>query len=167
MECRSEGNLVRRTATRVAVVIAASLALAGCATAEPEQSAAPEGPNGYTLSASLTDGSILWWDGGEESGLTDLILEDADGRMFASCLGTGPLLCVGGTDEARGVLVIAPAGAERAVMHWYGQDVELVRGEHTAAESPPVFAGVMPPVVAEGTYTVEVFDGAGAVVMAQ
>lgn len=152
---------------RVAAVIAVSVALAGCASAEPEQPAAPEGPNGYVLSAALDDGSMLWWDGGEESGLTDLILEDADGRMFASCLGTGPLLCVSGPETSRGALVIAPAGAERAVMHWYGQDVELVRGENTAADSPPVFAGVMPPVPAEGAYSLEVFDGAGAVVMAQ
>jgi hypothetical protein len=158
---------VRRTAMRVAAVITVSLALAGCAGAEPERSAAPDGPNGYTLSASLDDGSILWWDGGDESGLTDLILEDPDGRMFASCLGTGPLLCLGGPEAARGALVIAPAGAERAVMHWYGQDVELVRGENTPAEAPPVFAGVMPPVVPDGAYSLEVFDGAGAVVMAQ
>jgi hypothetical protein len=151
---------------RVAAVIAASVALAGCASAEPEQPAAPEGPNGYSLSASLDDGSMLWWDAGEESGLTDLILEDADGRMFASCLGTGPLLCIGGPEAARGALVIAPAGAERAVMHWYGQDVELVRGQSTP-DAPPIFAGVMPPVLPEGGYSLEVFDGAGAVVMAQ
>lgn len=156
---------LRRTAPLAAAVIAVSLALAGCASAEPE-SAAPEGPNGYSLAGTFDDGSMLWWDGGAESGLTDLILEDADGRMFASCLGTGPLLCVGGTDEARGALVIAPAGAERAVMHWYGQDVELERGE-SPSDAPPVFAGVMPPVAAEGSYTVEVFDAAGAVVMTQ
>lgn len=158
---------MRRTATRVAAVIAVSLALAGCASAEPEQPTEPEGPNGYTLSASLDDGSMLWSDAGEESGLTDLILEDADGRMFASCLGTGPLLCIGGPETARGALVIAPAGAERAVMQWYGQEVELVRGESTAPDAPPVFAGVMPPVLAEGGYSLEVFDGAGTVVMAQ
>lgn len=157
---------LRRIAPLAAAVIAASLALAGCASAEPER-AAPEGPNGYTLSATFDDGAALWWDGGTESGLTDLMLEDADGRIVASCLGTGPLLCVGGTDEARGALVIGPAGAERAVMHWYGQDVELQRGENTPDDAPPVFAGVMPPVGAEGSYTVEVFDGAGAVVMAQ
>lgn len=152
---------------RVAAVIAVSVALAGCASAEPEQSAAPEGPNGYTLVANLDDGSMLWWDTGDESGLTDLILEDAEGRMSASCLGTGPLLCIGGPETARGVLVIAPAGAERAVMQWYGQEVELVRGEGTAPDAPPVFAGVMPPVLPEGGYSVAVFDGAGAVVMAQ
>ncbi|MET4099455.1 hypothetical protein ABIB37_001692 [Agrococcus sp. UYP10] len=159
---------MRRDAPRVAaVVLAVGLALAGCASGTPEQDAAPEGPNGYTLSASFDDGSMLWWDGGDESGLTDLILEDEGGRMFASCLGRGPLLCVGGTDEARGALVIGPAGAERAVMHWYGTDVELVRGEQTPDDAPPVFAGVMPPVGAEGSYSVEVFDAAGAVVMTQ
>lgn len=157
---------LRRIAPLAVAAIAVSLALAGCASAEPE-SAEPIGPNGYTLAGSFDDGSTLWWDGGAESGLTDLMLEDADGRMFASCLGAGPLLCVGGTDEARGALVIGPAGSERAVMHWYGQDVELQRGESTPEDAPPVFAGVMPPVPAEGTYSVEVFDGAGAVVMTQ
>jgi hypothetical protein len=159
---------VRRTAPlATAVALTAGLALAGCASGTPDESAAPEGPNGYQLSASFDDGSMLWWDAGDESGVTDLILEDAGGRMFASCLGRGPLLCVGGTDEARGALVIAPPGAERAVMHWYGQDVELTRGEAIPADAPPVFAGVMPPVGAEGSYSVEAFDAAGAVVMTQ
>ncbi|MGM1030282.1 MAG: hypothetical protein ACQEWM_10540 [Actinomycetota bacterium] len=157
---------MRRTAPLAAAAIAVSLALVGCGSSEPE-STAPDGPNGYTLSATFDDGSILWWDGGDETGLTDLMLEDADGRMFASCLGTGPLLCVGGTDEARGALVIGPAGAERAVMQWYGQEVELQRGENTPEDAPPVFAGVMPPVTGEGAYSVEVYDGAGAVIMAQ
>ena len=106
--------------------MAVSLALAGCASAEPE-SAAPEGPNGYSLAGTFDDGSMLWWDGGAESGLTDLILEDAEGRMFASCLGTGPLLCVGGTDEARGLVRKTTLGFLQFPdgIDWDGNDVRV------------------------------------------
>lgn len=157
---------MRRTALRLAAVMTAALALAGCASGDAE-TAEPQGPNGYTMSASSADGSVLWWDRSDESGLTDLILEDPDGRFLASCLGAGPLLCIEGPDASKGVLVIAPAGAERAVMGWFGQEIELTRGENVPADAPPVFVGVMPPVLPEGTFTLQVLDAAGAVIMAQ
>lgn len=150
----------------IAVLSAAALMLVGCSSGA-ESGEPPQGPNGYTLSTTAADGSVLWWDRSEESGLTDLILEDPQGRFLASCLGAGPLLCVAGPEASKGVLVIAPAGAERAVMTWYGQQVELVRGESVPADAPPVFVGVMPPALAEGGYSLQVLDGAGAVIMAQ
>ncbi|WAC65312.1 hypothetical protein OVA14_07935 [Agrococcus sp. SL85] len=155
---------MRRTTTRIAAVIAASLLLAGCASTEPEPTQ-PAGPNGYALAAGFPDGHNLWYDVGDETGLTDLILEDSAGRAITSCLGNGPLLCVAGPDDAYGVLVIAPEGAERAVMTWFGQEVELTRGEGPAEGQPPVFGGVMPPFSNSDGYSLEVFDGAGAVVM--
>lgn len=156
-----------RTALGLAAVLAAGLMLAGCASGESDKEQEAQGPNGYTLSATSPDGSVLWWDRSPESGLTDLILEDPDGRYLASCLGTGPLLCVAGPDTAKGVLVIAPTGAERAIVNWFGQDIELTRGENVPADAPPVFVGVMPPIAAEGGYTLQVLDGAGAVIMSQ
>jgi hypothetical protein len=158
---------LRRTALRIAAVMTAALVLAGCASGDAETPEAPQGPNGYTLSASSPDGSVLWWDRSDESGLTDLILEDPDGRFLASCLGAGPLLCVAGPDASKGVLVIAPAGAETATVTWFGQPVELTRGEGVPADAPPVFVGVMPPVAAEGGYSLQVLDAAGTVIMAQ
>lgn len=157
---------MRRTAMLATVVIAASVALTGCSSGGSGEEQV-QGPHGYTLSARSPDGSLLWWDRSPESGLTDLILEDPDGRFLASCLGTGPLLCVAGPETAKGALVIAPVGAERAVMTWYGQEVELARGENVPEDAPPVFVGVMPPAQAEGGYSLQVFDGAGAVVMSQ
>ncbi len=148
------------------IVVAASVALTGCASGDSGEEQV-QGPHGYTLSARSPDGSLLWWDRSPESGLTDLILEDPDGRFLASCLGTGPLLCVAGPETAKGALVIAPVGAERAVMTWYGQEIELARGENVPEDAPPVFVGVMPPAQAEGGYSLQVFDGAGAVVMSQ
>ena len=155
---------MRRTALRAAALIAASLVLVGCASGDPEERG-PQGPNGYTLSASFSDGSVLWWDRSPESGLTDIIMQDPEGRMVASCLGTAPLLCVEGPDEAYGVLLIAPDGAASATMEWFGQEVPLTRGEvglvEAGGSAPPVFAGVMPPFTPEGGYRVEVFDEAG------
>lgn len=152
---------------RLAKVATAALAtivvLAGCAATEQEERG-PEGPNGYSFAAALDDGHELWWDRGSESGLTDLVLEDAAGARTNSCLGEGPLLCVAGLDDTYGVLVIAPEGAERAVMYWFGQEIELTRGAVPDAEAPPVFAGVMPAFEAGEGYRVEVFDANGDVI---
>ncbi|GEK81052.1 hypothetical protein [Agrococcus baldri] len=155
---------MRRFAIRAAAVIAATLVLAGCAGTEQEQRG-PEGPNGYSLSATFDDGSMLWWDRSPESGLTDLIVTDSTGFRSGTCLSGEPLYCVAGPSEAQVVLVIAPEGAERAVMSWFGEDVELVRGETSGEGAPPVFGGVMPPPAdLEAGYHLEVLDGAGEVV---
>jgi hypothetical protein len=150
----------------IVALCTATLLLAGCSSGgDGEQQV--QGPHGYTLAARSPEGSLLWWDRSPESGLTDLILEDPDGRFLASCLGAGPLLCVVGPDAAKGALVIAPAGAQRAVMTWFGQEIELTRGDNVPDDAPPVFVGVMPPAQAEGGYSLQVFDGAGTVVMSQ
>ncbi|MCH1882377.1 hypothetical protein [Agrococcus sp. ARC_14] len=154
---------MRRIATTAAAVIAVTLALVGCAPADSE-TRAPEGPNGYTLSASF-DGHELWWDRSTESGMTDLIVEDADGFRVGTCLSAEPIYCLSGENEAKVVLVIGPEGAERAVMHWFGEDVELVRGEASGEGAPPVFGAIMPPIADESAgFQLEVLDGAGAVV---
>ena len=77
---------MRRIAMRAAAVVAASLVLAGCAATE-EEPQAPQGPNGYQLTAELGDDYRLWWDRSRGSGLTDLIAVGPEGRTVGSCLG--------------------------------------------------------------------------------
>lgn len=155
---------MRRFAMRAAAVIAATLVLVGCAGADAEQEG-PEGPNGYRLSASFDDGSHLWWDRSPQSGLTDLIVIDSTGYRSASCLSDEPIYCMAGPNEAKVVLVIGPEGAERAVMQWFGTEVELTRGDTGGDDAPPVFAGIMPEFAdSEAGFHLDVLDGAGEVV---
>lgn len=159
---------MRRFTTRAAAVIAATLVLAGCASADDGQPSGPEGPNGYELAATFDEGSTLWWDRSTESGLTDLIVEDPSGRIAHSCLGTGPQYCWDSFSEPTTLLVIAPPEAERATLTWYGNPFELERGEISGPEAPPVFGFVLPEYTGtEDGWRLEVFDGAGAVVMTQ
>ncbi|SDR80403.1 hypothetical protein [Agrococcus carbonis] len=155
-----------RAGSVMTAAVAAILVLAGCASAE--EPTGPQGPNGYTASASFDDGSVLWWDRSPESGMTDLVLTDDAGRILASCLSAKPLYCVAGPEDQTGVLVIAPAGAERAVMQWFGEEVELERGElgsDAGEDALPVFAGVMPEVGdPDQGYHLDVLDGAGETV---
>lgn len=160
---------MRRNAPTRALASAGSLAIVAAALAAcaPSEERAVTGPNGYTLAASFATGERLWWDRSPESGLTDLILDGADGGDIASCLGTGPLLCIAGPATAQGVLLIAPAGAERAVMQWNGQPVELQRGTGLPDDAMPVFGAVMPPLAEGATHSVQVLDASGAVLWGQ
>ncbi len=151
----------------IAALCMAVLVLTGCAGGGGERSRA-QGPNGYSLSATFEDGSLLWWDRSPESGMTDLIVLDASGQRSASCLAGEPAYCVEGQSGSQVVLVIGPAGSQRAVMQWFGQEVELVRGELPADagdDALPVFGGIMPPPADEEQgYHLDVLDDAGEVV---
>lgn len=154
---------MRRIAMSAAAVIAATLVLAGCAAAEEPRG--PQAPNGFTLSATLDDGSLLWNDLSDGSGLTDLILESPEGRYVHSCLGAAPTYC---WDDARPsmMLVIAPADATEATLDWYGQTFTLTPGTPLTDESPAVFALVMPEYEANDQgWRLEVKNAAGEVVM--
>ncbi|WP_405217647.1 hypothetical protein [Agrococcus sp. Ld7] len=156
---------MRRFAMRATAVIAASLLLAGCAAAD-EPDSGPPPPNGYELSATLDDGTLLWNDRSDGSGMTDLMLESPEGRFVHSCLGNAPLICWDDPEEPSMLLVIAPTGATTAELTWYGQTYPLTAGTPVGDEAPAVFALVLPEYEPndEG-WTLEVKDAAGEVVM--
>lgn len=167
---RGQRNDPRETNMRtrsIAALCMAVLVLTGCASGAEERTR-PQGPNGYALSATLDDGSLLWWDRSPESGMTDLIVFDAEGQRAGSCLSGEPAYCIEGPGDAQVVLVIGPAGSQRAVMQWYGEEVELVRGELPAGagdDALPVFGAVMPPPAdQEQGFHLDVLDDAGEVV---
>lgn len=153
---------MRRVAMRAAAVIAATLVLAGCAAAE-EEPPALQGPNGYTEAADLGDGFHLWWDRSPESGKSDLIATDPEQRIIGSCLGMPGELCFIGPQDGRMGLLIAPPEAERGVIHFYGQDVELVPGAGPGADDPAVFAVRLPPEHEnpDAGWNIELFDESG------
>ncbi|WP_206447292.1 hypothetical protein [Agrococcus sp. KRD186] len=141
-----------------------TVVLAGCAATEEEPSA-PQGPNGYTNAADLGDGYILWWDRSPESGMSDVIATDPETHIVGSCLSDDPIYCVDGPTDSQVVLVIGPPEAERAVIQWFGEDIELARGDTSEEDAPPVFGAIMPPPAdPEAGYHLNVFDGAGEVV---
>lgn len=150
---------MRRIAMRAAAVAAASLVLAGCA---GTQDAAPtaDGPNGYTLAADLGDGYHLWWDRSQGSGLTDLIAIGPQQQIIGSCLGHAGQLCFVGPSDGRISLVIADPAAETGVIHFYGQDVQLVTGEGPGDDDPSVFAVRLPEERPnpDAGWSVELFD---------
>lgn len=155
---------MRRFALSATAVIAASLLLAGCATADEPQR--PQGPNGFTLAAALGEGYQLWWDRSRGSGLTDLIVTGPEGGITGSCLGMPGELCfVGPQDNRIGILVADPE-AERGVLHFYGSDVELVAGDGPGDEDPSVFAVLLPSERPnpDAGYSIELFDATGAAV---
>lgn len=156
---------MRRIAMRATAVIAASLLLAGCAAAD-ETTSGPQAPNGYTLSATLDDGTLLWNDRSDGSGMTDLILESPEGRFVHSCLGQAPAMCWDDPLEPTMLLVIAPAGATDAQLSWYGQTYPLTSGTPLDSEAPAVFALVLPGYEPNDQgWRLEVTDAAGEVVM--
>lgn len=156
---------MRRIALSAAAVIAATLVLAGCASAE-EEPAGPQAPNGYTLSATLDDGTLLWNDLSAGSGLTDLMLESPEGRFVHSCLGQAPAMCWDDPLEPTMLLVIAPAGATAAQLSWYGQSYPLTTGTPLSAEAPAVFALLLPDYEPNDQgWRLEVTDAAGQAVM--
>lgn len=156
---------MRRIAMRATAVIAASLLLAGCAAAD-ESTSGPPAPNGYALSATLDDGTMLWNDRSDGSGLTDLMLESPEGRFVHSCLGQAPMICWDDLAAPTMLLLIAPTGATTAELTWYGQTYPLTAGTPLDDEAPAVFALVLPDYEPndEG-WTLEVKDAAGEVVM--
>ncbi|HET8867916.1 MAG TPA: hypothetical protein VFM87_06255 [Agrococcus sp.] len=153
---------MRRLALRAAAVIAATLVLAGCAAAE-ETPPELQGPNGYTAAADLGDGFHLWWDRSPESGKSDLIATDPDGRIVGSCLGMPGEICFIGPQDGRMGLVIADPAAERGVIHFYGQDVELTPGTGPGEEDPAVFAVRLPQERPDedAGWSIELFDASG------
>lgn len=156
---------MRRFAMSATAVIAASLLLAGCASAD-ESTSGPQAPNGYTLSATLDDGTLLWNDRSDGSGLTDLMLESPEGRFVHSCLGEAPIICWDDLAEPTSLLVIAPAGAVTADLTWYGETYPLTAGTSLGAEAPAVFALVLPDYETNDQgWQLEVKDAAGEVVM--
>lgn len=159
----SRASAARRSL--VVAVAAATLLLAGCASAEEEPSG-PQGPNGYTLSATLDDGTLLWDDMSDGSGMTDLILESPEGRFIHSCLGQAPMICWDDPLEPTVLLVIAPVGATEAQLSWYGESWPLTVGTPLNAEAPAVFALVLPDYEPNDQgWRLEVTDAAGEVVM--
>lgn len=156
---------MRRIAMSATAVIAASLLLAGCAAAD-EPTSGPQAPNGYTLSATLDDGTLLWNDRSDGSGLTDLMLESPEGRFVHSCLGDAPLICWDNLSAPSELLVIAPPGAVTAELTWYGQTYPLTAGTPLDSEAPAVFALVLPDYEPNDQgWQLEVKDAAGEVVM--
>lgn len=156
---------MRRIAMSATAVIAASLLLAGCAAAD-ETTSGPQAPNGYTLSATLDDGTLLWNDRSDGSGLTDLMLESPEGRFVHSCLGEAPAMCWDNPLEPTMLLVIAPAGATDAQLSWYGETYPLTSGTPLDSEAPAVFALVLPDYEPNDQgWRLEVTNAAGEVVM--
>jgi hypothetical protein len=153
---------VHRLAKVVTAVLAATVVLAGCAGADARPSA-PQGPNGYTNAADLGDGYILWWDRSPESGLSDVIATDSKAHIVGSCLGMPGEICFVGPQTGRISLVIADPTAARGVIHFYGQDVELERGEGPGAEDPAVFGVRLPQERPnpDAGWSIELFDANG------
>lgn len=153
---------MHRLARAAIAVFAATLVLAGCATADDEQSA-PAGPNGYTDAADLGDGFHLWWDRSTESGLTDLIATDANDHIVGSCLGRAGELCFVGLGPSRTALVIADPAVARGVGHFYGVDAEFIMGTGPSEDDPAVLAVRLPserPDLEAG-WSIELFDADG------
>ncbi|WP_413318840.1 hypothetical protein AA0Z99_01630 [Agrococcus sp. 1P02AA] len=155
---------MRRFAMSAAAVVVATLALAGCATAD--EPSGPQPPNGFTLAATLDDGSLLWSDLSEGSGLTDLILESPEGGYVHTCLGSAPRYCWDDWRQPTMLLVIAPPDATEAVLQWYGQSLPLTAGTPLSDEAPAVFALRLPEYETnEQGWTLEVRNAAGEAVM--
>lgn len=158
---------MRRTTTRIAAVIAASLLLAGCAAAD-EEPTGPVGPNGYTLVAQIEAGTSIWWDRSDESGLTDVIATRDEDRIVGSCLGAAPQHCFVGPEEDRVLLVIAPETATGGTATYFGTEVPLTLAEGPSGDEARVLAAIMPArVEPEAGWGLVVTDAAGAPVMEQ
>ncbi|SFS14278.1 hypothetical protein SAMN04487783_1808 [Agrococcus baldri] len=153
---------------KVAVAVSAgALVLTGCtSTDEPR---GPQGPTGYELATTLENGAHVWWDRGDESGMTDLIVTRGAGGVIDSCLGKAPLLCFVGPEESRMALIIAPPQATGGVVHYFGEDIPLQLGTGPTAEQDAVLAASMPPEHLDDAagWTYEVVDAAGGVVMSR
>lgn len=138
------------------------VALSAC-TSEPEAPQEPAGPSGFELAGMQGDVEV-WYDRGEQSGITDVLLMQ-DGRRVGACLGDAGLVCVqGDVSQVPYVILISPPNATRAELVWFGTPMEMTSTNETvAADAPHVFVAA-PPAGDPAAYSmhINVFDAAGA-----
>lgn len=141
---------VRLLAAVAVVAIAGSLA--ACAPAADEEESTGGGPNGYEL-LDTVDGVEVWYDRGEESGMTDVILM-IENRIVGSCLGKGTTVCLQGDVAVQPYVIgIVPPTTAVAQAGWQDVLYDLQGLPGTEADADQVFFVAVPPPADVATMT--------------